>query len=266
MVGPKKRFQIREPLTEEERDSGQRYYSQAEIKCILRTFKARPELDQDEFARWLEIAAFWFVKLAASDESKPPSIMQRKWKRRADAIEVVLAEFDKLNGREQADLEYAAEQLAQRAGELPDFGPAKIKLPPVPGAEPSPSDYTLDWPVEAQIGKSVVSLRWLHECLLEAGSRAAKDKSTTGNRPIGPKHQFFRDLIDLYDEMATAPCKPRKDWHNREYHGEVIDLLEACLRPLSVTDSREVIYDTYCRVVEGSHSSRARTTRSNTTV
>ena len=266
MDHPKKRLSIRATLTESEVARGQRYYSNADINCILRTFKTRLELDQDEFARWLEIAALLFVGCAAAGKHKPPSELERIWTFRAGRVDSVLSDFDRMIGKELADLESAAQQLVQRTGELPDLGPVKFELPPVPGAEPSPSDYTLDWPVEAQIGKSVASLRWLHQCLLEAASRAAEEKAQPGNRPIEPKHQFFRDLIDLYGEMAAAPCEPRKDWQNRKYHGEVIDFLEACLRPLSVTDSREVIYDTYCRVVEDSHSTGARTTRSNTTV
>ena len=256
MTEPKKRLWIRAPLTEEDYNSGQRYYSESDIEGVLRTVKFRSDLNQNKFAQDLETAAFWFVNLAAADKAKPPSTLQREWDRRAKNIETLLADLNQMSMQERADLEHAAEQLAQRTGELPDLAPRRIELPPLPEVEPSPSDYATVWPVMEQIEKSLGALRWLHQCFTEAASRARNDKAEPGNRPIEEKHEFFHVLIDLYNEGATAPDEPRKDRPNREYHGESLDFIEACLKPLGVRDSREVIHDTYYRVVEHPHRTR----------
>ena len=266
MDQPKKRLWIRPPLTKEECTSGQTYYSEADISNILQTFKPRPDLDRDEFARHLEIAAIWFVNLAAAGKGAPPSLLQREWEQLARKIEGLLADFDQMGVRQRADLDGAAEQLAQRTGTLPDLAPERIELPPVPGAEPSPLDYTMVWPVAEQIEKSLAALRWLHQCTTEAASRARNEKAKPGNRPIEPKHEFFQVLIDLYNEGATAPDEPRKDWANREYHGESLDFLKACLQPLNMPDTREVIHDTYYRVVEHLHRTQTKKPRAETAV
>ena len=175
MTEPKKRFRIRAPITDRDYASGQRYYSEPDIEAVLRSFRFRPDLNQERFARDLEIAALWFVNLAAGDKATAPSILQREWEQRARNIDGLLAGFGQMSGWERGDLEYAAEQLAQRTGALPDLDPVRIKLPPVPGAEPSPSDYTTVWPVTEQIEKSLTALRWLHQCVTEAASRARDD-------------------------------------------------------------------------------------------
>ncbi len=247
MSDSKKRRWIRDPLTEEEIASGQSYYSETDIESIFQSFKHRSDLDKAQFARRLKDTAFWFVSLAAAGKGEPPSTLQRKWEHRAKKIKELIAEFERLGGREKANLEYAAEQLAQRMGELPDLTPDKIELPPVPGADPSPSDYLMVWPVEEQLRKSIAALEWLHQCVNEAGAQAGDEKAKGGNRPIEPKHAFYRDVVGIYDEAALAPKNPQKDRIRGDVYGEVLDFLEACLRPLGVCDTRKVIYKTYYR-------------------
>ena len=240
----KKRLRIRAPLTKEEEAGGQRYYSEGNIESILQTFKPRSDLDRDEFARRLENAAWRFVNLAAAEKAKPPSTLQRDWEQRARKIERLLANFDQMSGWERADLEWAAEQLAQRTGALPDLAPDTIELPPVPGAEPSPSDYTTVWPVAEQIEKSLATLRWLRECVTEAALWAEYQKTTPGNRSIEEKHEFYRTVFSIYEEAAENPRNPYKDPTKGTPSGEVLDLLEACLRPLGVLDSKSGIHAT----------------------
>ncbi|MCH8112080.1 MAG: hypothetical protein IH905_09040 [Proteobacteria bacterium] len=247
MDQPKKRLWIRAPLTEEEEASGQMYYSEGSIKSILQTFKPRSDLDRDEFVRRLENAAWWFVNLAAAGKAKPPSTLQRKWEQRARKIEGLLADFGQMSGRERGDLEWAAEQLAQRTGALPDLAPDRIELPPVPGTEPSPSDYTTVWPVAEQIEKSLAAIRWLCECVTEAALWAKYQKATPGNRPIEEKHDFYRAVARIYEEAAEDPRNPQKDRINGGWSGEVLDMLQACLQPLGVLDSKSIIYETYYR-------------------
>ncbi len=247
MDQPKKRLWIRAPLTEEEEASGQMYYSEANIKSILQTFKPRSDLDRDEFVRRLENAAWWFVNLAATDKAKSPSTLQREWEQRARKIEGLLADFGQMSGWERGDLEYAAEQLAQRTGELPDLEPGRVDLPPVPGVEPSPSDYMTVWPVAEQIEKSLAAVRWLHECVTEAALWAEYQKANPGNRPIEAKHDFYRTAVNIYEEAAEDPRNPQKDRLRGDLSGEVLDMLQACLQPLGVTDSKSIIYATYYR-------------------
>ena len=241
MDQPKKRLSIRAPLTEEECTSGQRYYSEDDIKSILQTFKPRSDLDRDEFVRRLENAAWLFVNLAAAGKAKPPSTLQLKWEQRARKIEGLLADFGQMSGGERGDLEYVAEQLAQRTGSLPDLAPERIELPPVPGAEPSPSDYTTVWPVAEQIEKSLATLRWLRECVTEAALWAEYQKTTPGNRPIEAKHDFYRTVVSIYEEAAEDPRNPQKDRITGALSGEVLDMLHACLEPLDVLDSKSII-------------------------
>ncbi len=236
----KKRLQIRAPLTEGEETSGQTYYSEGNIKSILQTFKPRPDLDRDEFVRRLENAAWRFVNLAATDKAEPPSTLQLKWEQRARKIEGLLADFGQMSGWERGDLEYAAEQLAQRTGELPDLEPGRVDLLPVPGVEASPSDYMMVWPVE----KSLAAVRWLHECVTEAALWAGYQKATPGNRPIEAKHTFYRTAVNIYEEAAEDPRNPQKDRIRGDLSGEVLDMLQACLQPLGVLDSRSIIYET----------------------
>ncbi len=240
----KKRLRIRAPLTEEEEASGQIYYSEGNIKSILQAFKPRSDLDRGEFVRRLENAAWWFVNLAATDKAKPPSTLQREWEQRARKIEGLLADFDQMSGWERGDLEYAAEQLAQRTGALPDLAPDRIDLPPVPGAEPSPSDYTTVWPVAEQIEKSLATVRWLGECVTEAALWAEYQKADPGNRPIEAKHDFYRTVVGVYEEAAQDPKNPVKNRINGDLCGEVLDFIEGCLQPLSVPDSKSIIYAT----------------------
>ena len=261
---PKKRLWIRGPLTEEELASGQRYYSDTDISRIHQTFKARPNLDQDNFARRLETAARWFAELAAAKKGKPPSESQREWERRAELIRTALAALEQMDIRAQSDLAYAADELARRTGELPDFGPTKIELPALPGIEPGLSDNMSVWPVEAQIQKSMDSLNWLHQCLLEATSRATKEKSKPGNRPNESKHFFYRTAVAAYRDAAQQPKNPLKDRISGHLCGEVLDFIEACLKPLGVADSRGVIYDTYYRAgAKMAKKSRRRSRRPN---
>ena len=252
MDQPKKRLSIRAPLTEEEEASGQMYYSEGNIKSILQTFKPRSDLDRDEFVRRLETAAWLFVNLAATDKAKSPSTSQRKWEQRARKIEGLLADFGQMSGWERGDLEYAAEQLAQRTGSLPDLAPERIELPPVPGAEPSPSEYTTVWPVAKQIEKSLAAVRWLGECVTEAALWAEYQKATPGNRPIEAKHDFYHTVASIYEEAAEGSWYPQKDGTEGTLSGsgEVLDMLQACLEPLGVPDSRSVISATYDRTVK----------------
>ncbi len=247
MDQPKKRLWIRAPLTEEEEASGQMYYSEVNIKDILQTFKPRSDLDRDKFVRRLENAAWWFVNLAATDKAKSPSTLQREWEQRARKIEELLANFAQMSGGERGDLEWAADQLAQRTGALPDLAPDRIELPPVPGAEPSPSDYTTVWPVAEQIEKSLVALRWLHECVTEAALWAEYQKADPGNRPIEAKHDFYRTVVRIYEEAAEDPQNPQEDRTEGTFSGEMLDMLQACLKPLGVHDSESIIYKTYYR-------------------
>ncbi len=244
----KKRLRIRAPLTKEEEAGGQRYYSEGNIESILQTFKPRSDLDRDEFARRLEDAAWRFVNLAAAEKAKPPSTLQRDWEQRARKIERLLANFDQMSGWERGDLEYAAEQLAQRTGELPDLEPGRVDLPPVPGAESSPADYMMVWPVTEQIEKSLAAVRWLHECVTEAALWAGYQKENPGNRPIEAKHDFYRTVVSIYEAAAEDPRNPQKDRITGDPSGEVLDTLQACLQPLGVTDSKSIIYKTYYRV------------------
>ena len=50
---------------------------------------------------------------------------------------------------------------------------------------------------------------------------------------------------------GVVPASLRQQWEDlkEELHGELLDFLEACLRPLDVPDSREAIYSTYRRAV-----------------
>ncbi len=241
MDQPKKRLRIRAPLTEDEVANGQTYYSEADINHILGIFASRPDLDRDEFVGRLEKAAWLFVNLAATDKAKPPSTLQREWEHRARKIEGLLADFSQMSGGERGDLEYAADQLAQRTGALLDLAP------PVPGAEPSPSDFTTVWPVAEQIEKSMATLRWLRECVTEAALWAEYQKANPGNRPIEAKHDFYRTVVRIYQEAAENPRNPQKDWLDGFFFGEVLDMLQACLEPLGVPDSKSIIYATYYR-------------------
>ena len=242
MDQPKKRLRIHAPLTEDEVANGQTYYSEADINHILGIFASRPDLDRDEFVGRLEKAAWLFVKLAATGKAKPPSTLQREWEQRARKIEKLLADFARMSGFERGDLEYAADQLAQRTGALLDLAP------PVPGAEPSPSDFTTVWPVAEQIEKSLAAVRWLGECVTEAALWAAYQKADPGNRPIEEKHDFYRTVVRIYQEAAENPRNPQKDrLDDGIFFGEVLDMLQACLKPLGVHDSESIIYKTYYR-------------------
>ncbi len=241
MTASKKRFHIRDPLTRDEEANGQTYYNEAYINRILGQFASHPDVDRAEFARRLENAAWWFVNLAAADKAKPPSTLEREWKQRARKIEELLANFAQMSGGERGDLEYAADQLAQRTGALLDLAP------PVPGAEPSPSDFTTVWPVAEQIEKSLAAVRWLGECVTEAALWAAYQKADPGNRPIEEKHDFYRTVVRIYDEAAENPRNPHKDPLDGIFFGEVLDMLQACLKPLGVHDSESIIYKTYYR-------------------
>ncbi len=245
MDQPKKRFWIREPLFQEERASGGAYYTTADIENILQTFAPRSDLDRDKFARDLEIAAIWFVGTAAAGKAAAPSTSQLKWERCARKIEGLLAAFDQMDTREREDLKGAAEQLAQRFGVLPDLAPDRIDLPPVPGAEPSPLDYTMVWPVAEQIEKSLAALRWLHQCATEAASRAENEKTKPGNRPIEPKHDFYLKVVGIYEEAAEYPQDSQKDRRKGTLSREAFDMLHKCLQLLDVPDSKSVIHDTY---------------------
>ncbi len=137
--------------------------------------------------------------------------MQRKWEQRARKIEGLLADFDQMSGWERGDLEWAAEQLAQRSGALPDLAPGRIELPPVPGAGPSPSDYTTVWPVAEQIEKTLAAVRWLRECLTEAALWAEYQKADPGNRPIEAKHDFYHTVVSIYEEADDCYWYPQKE-------------------------------------------------------
>ena len=78
MSDSKMRFRIRVPLTEEEIASGQSYYSNGDIESILQSFEHHGDLHKVQLAHRLEVAAWWFVNLAATGAGKPPSTLQRK--------------------------------------------------------------------------------------------------------------------------------------------------------------------------------------------
>ena len=139
MTDAKKRLWIRDPLTEEENANGQSYYSETDIQSIFQSFEHRCDLHKEHFARRLEVTALWFVNRAAVGAGKPPSTLQRKWERLAERLEACNADFDQVAGKEQAALEYAAQQLARRDGQLPDLEPDQIEL--ADGARSGPFDH-----------------------------------------------------------------------------------------------------------------------------
>ena len=245
MSDSKKRFRIRAPLTEEEIANGQSYYTETDIESIFQSFEHRSDLDKAQFARRLEVAAWWFVNLAAAGAGKSPSILQRKWVQLAEKLEACVTEFDQMDGREQAALEYSAQHLVNSDGQLPDLAPDKIKLPPVPGEDPSLTNNSIIWPVEKQLQRSAVSLKWLQRCVAEAAMLAGDEKAKPGNRPNEAKHGFYRTLACIYDEAALNPRNPQKDRIEGTFYGEVLKFFAACLRPLGLRDSHRSIYETF---------------------
>ncbi len=245
MSDSKKPFRIRAPLTEEEIASGQSYYSNADIENIFQSFGHHGDLHKVQLAHRLEVAAWWFVNLAAAGTGKPPSILLRKWEHLAEKLEACIEEFDQVSGREQGVLEYAAQQLATRDGQLPDLAPDQIELPTVPGADPLLRYQSSFWPVEKQLERSLASLRWLQRCVAEAASSAGNEKKKSGNRPNEAKHGFYRTLACIYDETALNPLNPQKDRIDGTFHGEVLEYFAACLHPLGLHDSQRSIYETF---------------------
>ena len=216
MAELKKRLEIREPLTDEERRRELKYYSDDNIEIILERFGPRRALSRPcvvaEFKSRIETAATLFVEGAAYSNDKPPSVLERKWRALARRLSGVLTDLTGLTGQERGDLEYAAERLAERTGSLPDLDHDAIELP-VPGPG-TPSDdakmyRTPFWPVAAQLEKCRSSIEWLRDCVEEARVGAASDIAESGNRPITPKHEFYQVTVGIYMWAAQNPRAPR---------------------------------------------------------
>jgi hypothetical protein len=254
MSKPKKRRAARKPLTYQEELAGERYYTEVnpetegDLEKIRKSFKARPDLDQADFERRLEEAAWWYAHLADAKSVKwRPSERARKWGSIASRAKSLLSEFD--GGDESLPkvwplyLHQAAHRLTKRTGALPDFEVERIPLPTSDKSHQERFTELSVGPVEDQVEKCIDSLRWFRDCVAEAEAIAIDEKASTGgNRADEARQYLYESLVDIYWRSADLPKRPWCDSRTEKPKGEAIKFLKATLHALGVMDGPHAIY------------------------
>jgi hypothetical protein len=246
------RRRIRKPLEDEELLRGS--YSAADLDRII-AMLGHPEFHAGEFIRRLDLHVLLCVEHLQTEPHDPPSVAERKLRRFARQIENVLQHTDKMSPDEQWYVERAASVLAEE-GDAPPGVEAEVVEEWA--AEGRPAGDARLWPVDDALADARRRVAWLHRCASRGAQLAKTDKREAGGGvPLEAEHDLFRGLVELFHEFSAKPARadsPRTesrrldtpeagdddgDVHafdeaieRGETGGNLINFLEACLRPL----------------------------------
>ena len=223
-------------------------YTQSQFREIWNTVKWRSNIQDKEIMRQLERAGSWYAlyRQVLTEESRP-SERERRLVKVRDTLCAAVKAVRNLPSADRDHLRSAGEVVAKRDGNLPDVQPKRQALFLRP-EETWPRCVTT-WDADRQISLSLERVEWLIGCVEMAIERTAQEKAAHGSRPADDAlHTTIRALDEVYSHYAANPRTPGADIgddtaESRTYRkSELLDFLEAALRPLGITKSREAIY------------------------
>jgi hypothetical protein len=211
------------------------YYSQEQFAAILATFRPRAgdKFDRGAFGRTLHTTITDFRREVDCEREKlAPSEVERACAQVASQARLLLASLEPVEGA----LLRAAQDLAAQGAPPPDCQSKKLDATDRYGCEVAPTTY---WPVEKNLRGFREMLAWLPQCAQAAAEQAGQEKANPGNRSADSVDNVVASLHKLFCENSAEKVTAHKDRINGDVvHGNMIDFLEACLRPLGCKDSR----------------------------
>lgn len=230
-------------------------YGAADLRAILDTVRWRSDVPRDQIARRVDRAAWWYKSARRLlKENRRPSERERRLKRVLRKLRAAATAVQELSPNDRNHLEAAGQDLAKANGSLPDVQPEPVELPKRPGQ--SEAEFMNVWDTRRQIVASLERLSWLVRCVERAIERVARDKATHGS-PIADEalHTTIWLLQEVFFGYAADPHTPganigdgsaeSRTWRE----GELLDFLEAGLKPLGVLKTREAIYADWRRAI-----------------
>lgn len=230
-------------------------YSTEQLADIMKTVGWRPDSSLDEIGGRIQRAARWYApyRELIADRSRP-SKRERALRAVKGKLDAAAQSIRTLPRACQDDLQIAGERLAREEGALPDIEPDYIPLPPVPGKVEQ--EFVAYWDSAQQIEVCLDRLHWLVRCVELAADRAKHEKATHGSPvPDDALHTVIRLLHVTYFCFAADPRTPSADTGDESAEqrtwrgGELLDFLQAALRPLGIQKYREAIYSDWRRAV-----------------
>lgn len=215
-------------------------YSLEQRAAILDAFAMKldifgQKIDDHHLMESLEGAASFYVNYrdALRVPDLAPSQQARYWKGVGNKLRSAQSALKDASRhvRRMPEMHAAAVDLANLDGVLPDFGPERV---PIEGASGNAArDHVRIWPVERQVERIANLLGWA----VRVADRAS-ERSTwlaMGKGPDEALHQFVRQIDQTYRSLAADPRNPRTEDHtNNLKGGDLLRLLDACLRPLGI--------------------------------
>ena len=228
-------------------------YTVEAVRKILKTTHWRSNVSQNEIQRRMRFAALAYAPHGRLlTEKRRPSERERRFQGVHNKVRAAATAVRKLNRLDLDHLEVAGQDLAKDEGGLPDIEPELVVLPLLPG-QTEPDQINI-WDAARQINATLERLDWLCRFVERAIEQTVQEKAGHGS-PVADKalHTTIRILSEIYFAFADDPRTPGTDigddseedktWRK----SELLDFLEAALRPLGVQKSREAIYSLWRR-------------------
>lgn len=221
-------------------------YDNATMLAIMDTVKWRPDAARDQIIKRIADARLsYHVMNSERARQAPPSTRERNLQSMLTTLQDAARAFRDIEPVDLAELEAAGADLAETEGGLPDVIAIQIADPGIPDEiEPG---VIKAWDARSQITASLERLYWLIRCTEQALKRVHREKAPKGgNRADEALHDLIKDLHSVYFEFGETPQNPGRA--GRE--GELMDFLEAALKPLGFEREREALYSLWRRATE----------------
>lgn len=231
-------------------------YTESQMRKVFGTVRWRSDIQRAELEMRVQNAVEWYGPYhRVLEDEVSPSIRERRLQNVLSKLRGAVAAVRELPTSELDHLQTAGQDVAKADGKLPDVQPEPVELPPRPGQ--SEPEFMNVWHADLQIEASLEQLDWLIRSVERAIERARQEKDSHGGRRADDAlHMTIRLLDKVYRECAADPRTPGADigdgsadsrtWRK----GELLDFLEAALRPLGIQKNREAVYADWRRATE----------------
>ena len=200
------------------------YYSDAQFAEVLGTFRPAPGFDKAKFREQLERVAWFYYEWKADPDELQTDAQRRDFIRTlgaaAKSLRVKMREADASNCISKAFRQIGADTIYLRLQRLQK------------------------------------ALEWFGNVSDHAAAAIESDIKKGGNRPDEPLRELILSVTDLYQQAAENFQKPT-GWQADNKRGELLQLLQAVLRPVGVEMSLPALRQAYLRALNSNSPGRA---------
>ncbi len=245
-------------------DNGRSTYSPTDRATIQDAFVRKLDMfggkiDGRHVMESVESAASFYVdwRDASRVPDLSPSQQARYWKGVAGKLSVARSALTDAaqHYRRMPEMHAAASDIGRLDGDFPDFEPDRV--PVGDGSDSSAQQFVRVWPVERQLERINKLVGWAERVAERANERATW--LSMGKGPDEALHTFVRQLDQVYRALAADPKNPKTENHRDNLKGgELLQFLDACLRPLGIALTPEGMTSLWRRAMVGVRKGRRR--------